>query len=288
MNTFDHIHKFPSLDGLELLGIFSARNHKACVIQTHGLASRCYSQSYHAPLASMYDKHGYDYFSFNNRGCEYIKGYSDLETDEKVHLGYTFERFEDCVHDVEGAVRYLETLGYERFILQGHSSGCQKVLTTLHNNQNLQERVDHTILLSPCDDIGLAAHWEGKEGWEAKKAQAWESPDGTILPPSFVFHAYISKETFLSHFGEGTLFDSCHYHDRHRPFEELEDLSMPSLALFGSDDLIVNKQDIDEVYDSLALIDLTYLEGANHSYGGKEQELAAAIDSWLTLQKNNK
>jgi pimeloyl-ACP methyl ester carboxylesterase len=55
---------------------------------------------------------GIDVLSFNNRGYER----------EVAH-----EKFTDCRHDLDAALAFGRAQGYTRFVLVGHSTGCQKI-----------------------------------------------------------------------------------------------------------------------------------------------------------------
>ncbi len=284
--VFTSYHKFTSTDGIELdaFGVLTGKTR--VVIHSHGMASRAYSQAFHEPLARMYGEHGFDYLSVTNRGSEVLKSYKHIGSGTDELLGYAHELFTCSHHDLLGAIAFAESLGYTEILLQGHSSGCQKIAYTLSKER--PSTVKAVVLVSPCDDIGLAHLWYGgKEQWEEKIKEAKRAKkQGTpLLPENFAFHMPVSPQTFLDHFEEHSPFDCFHYWDQSRDFDVFEHLPDPTLALFGSEDLFAHKDRIPKIYDAAKHVDLDFIEGANHKYAGVEEILAKRIAAFIKAKE---
>lgn len=268
--------RIKSTDGLELSGAFYHFGNNYCVIHVHGLAGNFYKSKYFKSMSKYYNKKQYDFFSFNNRGAEFIKKIENIDTGKKTLYGYSYEIFEDCDKDIIGAIAYIKHLGYKKIILQGHSSGCQKIMYTV-NKHNLNSIVEKIILISPCDDIGLAINKYGQNEFDKKITYAQKYKQKKLLPIDFFFNIPISKETFLSHFGHKNKFNIFHYHDTAKKFDVLKNNSLKTHIIFGEHDYILNKKIIINLYKTLKNYDVTFIKDANHSYKTQENTLAKTI-----------
>lgn len=93
---------------------------------------------------------GIDVLSFNNRGYE--RDVAD-------------EVFVECKYDIDAALEFGRAQGYRRFILLGHSTGCQKI--TYYQYLRKPPDVAALVLASIGDDYAIArrdlgnryAHW---------------------------------------------------------------------------------------------------------------------------------
>ncbi|MFN7160034.1 MAG: alpha/beta hydrolase family protein [Candidatus Gracilibacteria bacterium] len=273
------LHSFLAADGLELHGLLHTSGSKSCVIHIHGLGGNFYKDWYTPAMVSLYKEKGYDYFTFNNRGADFVKRMKYPKEDRQRWLGYSYEIFEESVYDIEGVIEYLKSLGYTSFILQGHSSGCQKALFAI--TQKEFKEVQKLILLSPCDDRGLYLRDWSEEGLEKRLELASKHLDTLITDPDFFMGMPISGNTFLSHFAKGSAFDCFHYYDEDRTFAELEKNPLPTLVLFGSDDYVIDFKNIERVFAEHNNYDLHIIEGAGHKYDGFENELKTVISSFL-------
>lgn len=275
---------FTSTDGLLLHGLYYDSGFNRSVIHIHGLAGNFYSSTYHQILATSYSKLGYNYLSTNNRGSEYIKQLKNVNTGQSTYYGYTFERFTQSDQDILGAISFIEHHGNHSFILQGHSSGCQKIIYTL-SKHNLKP--DFLVLLSPCDDVGLAQIHYGKDIFNQKIDAALASPQG-LLPNSFFFDLPISTDTFLSHFGPKNKFDIFHYHQPHLPFTELQHNKIKTLVIFGDQDYFDNLNTIKSIYKQYQNYTINIIPQADHKYRGQEQVLASSIFKYVKQHSSAK
>ncbi|KKQ06003.1 MAG: Phosphoenolpyruvate synthase, partial [Candidatus Moranbacteria bacterium GW2011_GWF1_36_4] len=112
------------LDGI----FFGSPKAKNVIIFIHGLGSNLFSQ---AELAERLVDKNNSVLLFNNRGSGVLSRISQVDKKEKSgrkkHLiGMAKEVFTDCVDDIDGAVRFVESLGSKNILLIGHSTGTQK------------------------------------------------------------------------------------------------------------------------------------------------------------------
>jgi pimeloyl-ACP methyl ester carboxylesterase len=124
------------LDGFWARG---AKPGRALLVFVHGMHSNFYRSTLKKTLMREGPKTGLDVLSFNNRGAE-------QDTAD--------ERFSDCLADLDAAVRFGRRHGYRRFVLVGHSTGCQKI--TYYQAVRRDPAVAGLVLLAIGDDYAIA------------------------------------------------------------------------------------------------------------------------------------
>ena len=91
------------------------------LLMVHGVAMNFYLP----PLATFGQalaERGFHCFVINTRGHDWISRAGNLTK----FGGSAYENLEDCLPDLDGALDYLSSHGYRRFILIGHSLGAIK------------------------------------------------------------------------------------------------------------------------------------------------------------------
>lgn len=166
------------LDGFWRTG---PRPAKTLLIFVHGMHSNFYRSRLKKELMSRCVRAGYDLFSFNNSGAE---------------AQVLDERFEHCLSDIDAALSFGRARGYRRFILIGHSTGCQKI--TWYQARRADPQVIGLVLLAPGDDYAIARRDAGRSFARfVKRAQQLDA-DGkgdTPMPPlcmGFTARRYLS------------------------------------------------------------------------------------------------
>lgn len=130
---------------------------KDVVLFVHGMGGNFYKDGFLKGARELV-KRDVAFFSFNTRGAEVVKDFRDINGEHHM-LGTAFEIFEDTVKDISAAITYLTNIGYEKFHLLGHSTGCQKILFYQYSTQD--ERVKSLIHVSPAEDYEI---WKNELG----------------------------------------------------------------------------------------------------------------------------
>ena len=207
--------EFTTTDQLKLPGLLytpetNNNSNKKAVINLHGngSASVFYSVQRAQDFARVFTKHGLSFFTFNNRGAHYIKTINVDQTEEAVDgrrddqdeiaLGTTYELIKDCVHDIEGAVNFLQTRGYEQFYLMGHSSGANKIC--VYNHYRPENEISRYILLGGGDDTGIWYQVIGDRDKYFKYLQQAknkiEQGKGRKIIPKYILDYWFSYQSF--------------------------------------------------------------------------------------------
>jgi len=283
---------FLATDGIKLQGLlYEPLNSKnTIVIHFHGMAGSFYENSFIPIMADYYTKQGISFLSFNNRGHDYI---CDLEktSSNKVSAlvgGAAYEIIEESEYDIDGAISFVKGLGYTSIILQGHSSGANKIVYCM-SKKTID--VQGIVLISPCDDIGLHIEELGMDKYNEliSLAESFiEAGQPEKLMPENTFYDYwLSARTYLDCFNENSAFDTFPYRNDKNKFSMFNKIEKPIFVSFVTDgefllqppeyvkDILLQKKSVN------AELSFRIIEGASHSYTGKEKELTTSILDWI-------
>jgi len=290
---------FETSDGLILPGLlYEAKKSKKAVIYLHGNGSSSvfYDEEEHRDLPKALNKKGIAFFKFSNRGAGIIQKLNMRKKGSEIErkpFGMAFEKIKECVPDIDGAVKFLQKLGYKEFYLAGASTGANKIC--VYDHYKAKSVFKKYILICGGDDVGIYYSALGKRKFfkvlneaktKIKKGLGEEliedilstevfsyqgfydiaNPDGdyNIFPFSEAFGGVkISKKPLFRHF---------------------KSISKSSIVIYGEKDEYV-WGNIKGVIETLKKYqpDFEYkvIDGADHGFKGKQKELANTIAGWL-------
>lgn len=291
---------FMATDGVNLEGILykaSSNISEKIILSVHGMTSNCFKKR-DIEIAKKANEKGIDYFAFNNRGSEIVK-YIKKETEgqpAKELAGTAYEDVLEGYEDIVGAIIKLKELGYKNIYLQGHSLGCTKIVYTyneLINNDETEilENIKGVILLSLVD-IPMALKIYLRDNFKqyldyAEKLEH-ENKIYEMMPRESFIHP-ISVKSFLRYARDNKDIDFANY-GKDNELEKLNNIQVPLFMRWGNDNEMIIQQ-ADELSTMVNNIitnenkNIDYIDGANHSYTGKERELAEQIVEFVLMQK---
>jgi len=275
---------FATKDGLILHG-FLARPKTKCdkaLLHVHGLYSTFYRSKYAMELGKAAVNNGFNFLTIEQRGSYAAFGIKRKKGRKTIGFqgGGAYEKFENCIYDIEGAIRLLGKFKIRKIYLEGHSTGCQKV--TYYQYKKKDKRVKGIVLLAPADDFNFRKKDLGKKFNEAVR---YARSHKKALMPSRYIKGIMTTKRFLSfsdqRFVEARLFN----YDRQKLLE-FSRIKEPVLAVFGSKEQyeikpvkeymkILKKNSNSRHFNSLII------NGADHGFNGKENELADSVVKWL-------
>lgn len=289
---------FMATDGVNLEGILykaSANISEKIILSVHGMTSNCFKKR-DIEIAKKANEKGIDYFAFNNRGSEIVK-YIEKETEgqpAKELAGTAYEDVLEGYEDIVGAIIKLKELGYKNIYLQGHSLGCTKIVYTyneLINNDETEilENIKGVILLSLVD-IPMALKVYLRDNFKkyldyAEKLEH-ENKIYEMMPRESFIHP-ISVKSFLRYARDNKDIDFANY-GKDNELEKLNNIQVPLFMRWGNDNEMIIQQ-ADELSTMVNNIitnenkNIDYIDGANHSYTGKEKELAEQIVEFVLM-----
>jgi len=288
---------FNSEDNLNLIGLLHSPKEKSntVVISIHGITSNCLKRRDDI-LAKKCTEIGLSYFCFNNRGHDVICTYDKI-TDNDMHFyGAGAESIYDSYYDIKGAMLEMKKRGFDNIILLGHSMGCTKLVYTynefLQNNETeMLQSIKGVILLSMVDIPTALKQVLGKDykkiisyfqmlkkRGKGDRLVILDASTPPIRPNSILEYASDKKIDFAK-FG-----------DNRTSFKELNNIKVPLFMRWGNINELIF-QNANELVEKLnekiknANKDISYINGANHNYTGKEEELGNQILEFI--KKNN-
>jgi len=284
---------FKATDGVDLKGIIykSQEETQKILISIHGMATNCLKQR-DEKIAEKLNNINIDLLAFNNRGHDLVN-YIKKENSEKQELaGTAHEEISECYEDILGAINYAIENNYKEIYLMGHSLGSTKTIYAynkmLKENNNLIENIKGIILLSLVD-IPTAMQVYLQENFAPMVTYAQNMKKegmGNQLMPEKTFIHPISVKTFLRYAIDNKDIDFSRFSDAEYDFKEINNIEVPLFMRWGNDrELILQKADelcefLRNKIDNFKL-DIGYIDGANHSYDGKEDILADEIVEFL-------
>ena len=247
------------------------------VINIHGTAGNFYANDFIEAMASGYTDQSIDFMPVNNRGHDFIAEIKRAGKLKSKTIGYAYENFEDCIHDIKAWIDFAAELKYKNIILQGHSLGAIKCVYYLHKTKD--KRVNGLIFASPPDVVGLIL----------KRKKPVGLTDDLLLINTGDSLQIVSKRTMEQlgrKNGPADIF-STYSPDKK---SVLGELAIPIFAFFGdlNEAVTMDPEKALEILHKKAegCSDFTYkvFRGANHVYLNKEKRVAAELAKWITIR----
>lgn len=276
-----NIFSIKTADGLKLYGglIQGKKRTKSVVVHVHGMGDFFCGGLLVEAVAKAANDAGHDMFAFNNRGAGLITRIG------KGFFGTSLEKFEDCKKDISAALSELKRRGYNKFILSGHSTGCQKIVYYAANVKKFP--IDSLILLSPADDLAIQKNLLGKKFQKClndSEKLCKKNKGDMILPREFkttMWSAQRFYHLFKPKSIEGNIFNYA------KPITMTGKIHQPIMAVFGEQEqyAVLPPQEM------LQKISKTFIHkksktilipNADHSYHGEEKILYRELKKFFT------
>lgn len=286
--------KTVTADGIELQGFWIDKKSEIAIFHSHGTAGDFYTHKFIEVEGEKLPALGVSFLTANNRGHDV---YADLRRHKKgkiewVQIGSGFEKFEDCIYDIDAWLNFLEKQGVKKVILQGHSLGPNK--NVYYQAKNNNKSIVGFIHLSPQNDAGLMKSVLGSKRYlEVNQMIEQRLRDGLekeMLPKKLQVVCPISVLAYAGYFiekGKGNLFP---YHNPdNQNWKILNKIKEPQLLIFGEKDPYI-KPSVKEAVSVFQLkvskssrLENVIIKNAGHSYVGQERELVNIIFNWVKI-----
>lgn len=244
------------------------------LILVHGMGGDFFHSILKKTLMAQAAQTGCDLLSFNNRGSG---------------EGVRTERFADCLTDLDAAIAFGRRQGYGRFVLAGHSTGCQKI--AYYQSRRKNPAVEALIHLAPGDDYAIlqrdmkAADLKRLVAWCRRRTTAGHGDDPVpahLNPPGMC--GGFSASRFLSIADPKQIEAGLFQYDG--PMRIFSRLTLPMLVLFGSREefacqsMPAMEQKLRAATSSTGF-DFKVIKGGDHGFHGHEKETARAVVDFL-------
>lgn len=274
--------KVTTSDGLALHGLlFEPESPQTAIIHVHGWTGNFYENEFIDLIAKEAVSKGIAFLSIETRGSGHVQEFiRNSEHRRYVKIGGSLEVFEDCVKDINAFIKLLAGKGYNHFLLEGHSTGCQKIV--FYTLKSKEPKIAGLILLEPTDDPEVSERLLGKRFHEAVRYARGKVDKGqpfASMPGWVPFGVQLSAQRFLSmsdpNSSEGSLFN---YSGR---LDNLKKISVPVLAIYGSGTQyqLDPKGKLKLLCETITNCESLLLD-CDHWFTGQEKRLAKSISSW--------
>lgn len=278
---------FETRDGVELEGLLCAPfKSKTCVVHVHGMTDNFAGLKVVDNMMSAAHKNNMSFFTFNNRGMGTVTVFQKLRNHLVFRMiGTSFENFKECLLDIDGALKTLRERGYNKFILSGHSTGCQKI--TYYQFRRNKRSVLGLILLAPADDLNHQIKMLGKRKYKESLDTARRlvrAGRGKELMPVEHEPSYFSAKRYYELYSPGSVEGELFNYEG--KMAVASKIAIPVLSIFGSKEefaamaprkmLNILVQKFEHKNSAVALI-----RHADHCFCLHEDEVELAVNKWL-------
>lgn len=290
MNNINFINDSYTTDGLRLPMVhFESRKKDICVIFVHGMCQTIIDNYFSIVCGNILSENNIGFIYEHNRGHS-IENDILMKDGTYKRYGCMYEIFEDCIYDIDLALNKAKELGYKRFILMGHSYGCNKLIYYYYKKK---PDIFGMVLASAPDMVGLQLYRQ--KDYKKLIKEAKENIDNnkgdSLLSNLVEDYMYMSSRTYYNWFNKNSNLDNLPVMRNTKKWYQFESLNIPILTFSGTLET-ENYLHLDLLKEKAKNCDnfmYKYIEGANHFYTNKENEIALLILEWVkTIEKEIK
>ena len=293
---------FNTIDNLPLPGLlFAKTKSEKILINLHGNggASVFYRPDKYQELAKDAHKAGWDFFAFNNRGSGITNKIKVLKRGKyfRYMCGTSHELIGDSVKDIDGAIKFLKTLGYKKFALSGFSTGANKIC--VYHYKKPKNLISKNLIICGADDSGLFYDEFGKEKFfkilKLCKTKIQKGLGAKLMNPDIINGRCYSYQGMFDILNPEGLYNTFPFLDKTKNlklakkklFKEIKSIKSESLLIYGDKDEYAFNQVAKNVgilkheLESKSNFDYKIIKGADHGFTGKEKQLGNLITNFL-------
>jgi len=190
--------------------------------------------------------------------------------------GAAYERFEDCIYDLDAWFSFLKD--YEDVYVIAHSLGCNKIVYYLQDHQ--PSHLKKIILLAPQDNVNfpkLPMH-EGMLDEATKNIKTGQADK--LLTKKLLGGCVISSQTYYDLITNPKI-NNIPYKTSNGDMSALEKIVYPTLAIIGSKEDEKANEYMQKIANTLPAGQSAVVPDANHVFKNQEKALSDTVISFL-------
>jgi len=276
-------------DELRLQGIhYEPKDKNICVLVVHGMSGSIIENYFADVLGKTLSKAGIGCVFGHNRGHNHINDIPK-KNGKTVRIGAVYERFNDCVYDIDAWLSEVRKLGYKKIVILGHSLGCNK--TIRYFSKKKPKDVIGVILASPPDMVGLFEKPEYQPNHKELLKEARENVkkgNPRKLVSGILWDWYtLSSQTYLDLSEQGGPADNLSVLRNPEKFPELAQINVPILGIMGEKDdiaICTLKEDLDLIKEKATgcpSFIKCFIKDGTHTYDNQEEQFANTVLNWI-------
>lgn len=283
MNSIEFINDAYTEDGLKLPMVhFNSKEKDICVIFIHGMCQTIIDNYFATVCGNILSKNNIGFLYEHNRGHS-IENDIVMKDGSFKRCGCMYEIFEDSIYDIDLAINKAQELGYKRFILMGHSYGCNKLIYYYYKKK---PNILGLILASAPDMVGLQLLRQKnyKELMKEAKENVDNGESTKILSNLIEDYMYMSSGTYYNWFHENSNLDNLPVMNNSTNWYQFETIDIPILTFSGSNetDNYLHLDILKEKAENCNDFEYKYINDTDHFYNGKELEIGNIILNWIS------
>ncbi len=285
MNNVEFINNAYTKDGLKLPMVhFNSKEKDICVIFIHGMCQTIIDNYFATVWGNILVENNIGFLYEHNRGHSIENDIVKKDGSFK-RCGCMYEIFEDSIYDIDLAINKAKELGYKKFILMGHSYGCNKLIYYYYKKK---PNILGLILASAPDMVGLQLYRQNdyKELIKEAKENIDNGEPTKILSNLIEDYMYMSSETYYNWFHKNSNLDNLPVMDNSENWYQFETIDVPILTFSGSNetDNYLHLDLLKEKAKSCSDFEYRYIKDTDHFYNGKELEIGNIILKWINTK----
>lgn len=199
-----------------------------------------------------------------------------------------YEMFEDCLYDIDLAIKVAYDRGYKRIILLGHSYGGNKVIYYYYKKH---PNILGIILASAPDMIGSHLSLESddyKELLQEAKENIDNNEPNKLLHKMIENYMYMSSATYYNWFNENSKLNNLPVISNPKHWKQFETIDVPILTFSGSKEetYYLHLDLLKQKATKCANFEYKIIKDTGHTYNNKELEIGNLIYNWIEKVKN--
>lgn len=276
-------------DGLMLPMVhFESREKDICILCIHGMCGTIIDNYFATIWGKMLSEKNIGFIYEHNRGHS-IANDILMKDGSFKRYGCMYEIFEDCIYDIDLAIQTAKEKGYKRFILLGHSYGCNKVIYYYYKKH---PSILGMILASAPDMIGshLSVQSDNcKELLEEAKVNIDNNEPTKLLHKMIEDYMYMSSQTYYNWYNENSKLDNLPIISNPDHWGQFEMIDVPILTFSGAneEDYYLHLDLLKDKAINCNNFEYKIIENTGHTYKNKESEIGDLILNWINKNFNN-
>lgn len=279
-----HIAQITTPRGYLLNGLwFGIRKPHTVYIWIHGLTGTVFSGQ---RIIEQLARGGTAGLTFGNRGQTHVSEVKRRKGDKTIYetAGTAFEKFTDCVDDIQGAVELARTTGAKNVYLLGHSTGCQKAIYWAAKGGR---GVRGIVLLGPLSDYADTLVPSKSKNYAAGVAHAKmlvrAGKQNELMPKKYTDWMFLTAQRFLSLYTPESVEEIFTYAQPNTSPRLLRKVRTPILAVLAEKDEFADRP-ASTLYDwflrHIYEGEVRVIAGADHGFTGAEKTVGGVIREW--------
>lgn len=268
-----------------LQGLWYGREKPTTVyIWVHGLTGSIFSGRRIINLLAKGNDAG---ITFNTRGAGHVNDVKRKQGTKMIYetAGTAYEKFQDCVDDVQGVMNFARKKGAKKIFLLGHSTGCQK---SVYWASKGGRGVNGLILLGPLSDFAdtlvpnKRAHYRAGLALAKKLVRSGRGLE--LMPKKYTEWLFLTAARYVSLYTPDSVEEIFTYAQVKRKPKTLQKVKTPILAVLAERDEFADRPAkeieswfLEHIYEG----EVHVVPDVGHGFKGAEDALAKKIRTWV-------